>query len=199
MPPDLARRCALILFASMAIAIGCGLFAVPAFDPLAVMQQLPAPLGVLALVAHGVVAWLSTEMTRVYLARRVDQRFDAPMARRLQWGLIVAALGWWVYTGQLLRAGDARALMWLELLPLWLGPAGLVRRRSGQGWAGMHTTVLGTQEFAQHFHHDTRSMDQVDMGSGGHMTLLGTRQPSRARRKHHVVAPGAVAAEQRPA
>jgi hypothetical protein len=186
MPVNLARRCALVLFLALSLGVGCGLIAAPAFDPLAWLPQGGWARGSLPFLLHGLLAWGSTVLVRRQLSARVDASWSAPAAR---WALnlgVVAALAWWAASAWSSSVPDARALLWLELLPVWLAASGVLRDPLAE--RRRLPADVGSGETTQHFRHDTRLMNQIDVGSGGHMTVLGASQQRMARREHDVVA-----------
>lgn len=127
MTPDISRRCGLSLFFAMAFAVAAGLWALPAFDPLASLHRLDASAGSpwLAGAAHAVLGACAAALSWRQLARRLNRAWDdrpAWLALGLVW---VIGLGAWMLGALEDRSGDARGLLWLEMLPLWLAAAGL--------------------------------------------------------------------------
>lgn len=208
MTPDIARRCAVSLYAAMAVAVGCGLLVVPPFDWLGLVQRLPAPAGLLAGAVHAGLAWWAASLCLRTLADpSAAHGRAAPLGRasRLMLMLTVAlAWGLWLVHLQWSDGGDARALLWLQLSPLWLWPAGLrsarlptgVRRPVAAPGSLESGTPKPRADATEHLGDDLRPVDHVDMGRPGHAKALGTRQHRRGGREHDVVAVAEAAQEQ---
>jgi len=186
MPVDIDLRCSLVLFLALSLGVGCGLIALPAFDPLLALNPGQPWSRALAFAAHGLLAWAGTEMIRRQLPAQKSPVWSDAAGRWVQALAVVAAFAWWTTSLWSVSAPDARALVWLESLPLWLFPAGLLRfpsvdRRKPQ--AG-----VGGVKALQHLRHDTLLIQQIDMGGGGHMAFFGVGQHRMAGREHDVVA-----------
>lgn len=196
MSQEAQRRADLFLFAALNLALVAGLSVLPPFDLLAPLARWAAPMGLLIGLVHGLLAWLGGDLALRCLALRVHPFWAGTAGRYGLRLLLAAALGWWLLS-QVGPGGhaDARALLWLQALPLLLWPAGLLGRA---GSVRAQRLVDGPRiepESAQHFHHDTGMMNQVDMGRGGHMADLRPRQQRRVRREHDVVARAEAAGE----
>jgi hypothetical protein len=168
MTPELARRCELFLFCAMAAAVGAGLWVVPAFDIFGALQRLQAPFGLIAAVSHVLLAWLSGE-------------------------LVLGAMAVWMSSLWHPHGADARALLWLQTLPLWLWPAGLMGPRQGrlpQYLRDAQRDMATATDSGQHLQHDTGSMQSAEINRVGHMALLnpnslsGFAVPAEHRRDH---------------
>jgi len=186
MPVDIDLRCSLVLFLALSLGVGCGLIALPAFDPvLALNPGQPWSLA-LAFAAHGLLAWASTEMIRRQLPSRTTPVWSDAAGRWAQALALAAAFAWWTARLWSVSAPDARALVWLESLPLWLFPAGLLRFPSVSGRRPQ--IDVGGLKALQHLRHDGRLIHQIDMGGGGHMAFFGVGQHRIAGREHDIVA-----------
>lgn len=192
MTPDISRRCGLSLFFAMAIAVAAGLWALPAFDPLTSLHRLEA-LGNtpwLAGATHAVLGACAGAMSWRQLARRVDRAWDerpAWLALGLVWFL---GLGAWMLGTLEDRGGDARGLLWLEMLPLWLAAAGL------WGRPAQASHLVGQAERIVQRGPAFGVVNQVDMGTGGDMLRPGPFQHGRGCREDNVVAVAEQAQEQ---
>uniref|UniRef100_UPI0011430E64 hypothetical protein n=1 Tax=Ideonella azotifigens TaxID=513160 RepID=UPI0011430E64 len=71
MSSSVSRRSALLLFLALSLAVGCGLAALPALDPLASLRGHDAPMGLVTALLHLSTAWLATAACRQCLAQRV--------------------------------------------------------------------------------------------------------------------------------
>jgi hypothetical protein len=114
-----------MLYGAMALAVAAGLSALPPLDPLEVLREQAGPWGLLTALLHLCVAGLCTLACRRAFVR---QGF-ALQGRRMRWLCAAAVLGawlWWLGSWQFTEVADGRALLWLEMLPLWLWPAGLL-------------------------------------------------------------------------
>jgi len=183
----------------MALAVGGGLMALPVVDPLEALGHHGLLATLLAGVLHGLLAWLGGSLALRRLACRTHPSWAGRRARWALGLLLGAGLGWWLLTGQaapLHRAGaDARPLMWLQLLPLLLWPAGLLTLQSGDrghGGRGGKRSAHPTQDLRQ----GPGVVNQVNVPRGGQVVDLGARQARAGGRKHDVVAMAKTAQEQ---
>jgi hypothetical protein len=115
-----------MLYGAMALAVAAGLSALPPLDPLEVLREQAGPWGLLTALLHLCVAGLCTLACRRAFVR---QGFAQLQGRRMRWLCAAAVLGawlWWLGSWQFTEVADGRALLWLEMLPLWLWPAGLL-------------------------------------------------------------------------
>lgn len=188
----IARRTDAALFAALALALGFGLLAAPAFDPLEILSQHRV-LFWLAGCLHAALGWWGGELALASLGRRFHPAWNGTATR---WALGVAllvALAWWWMSLQAPSShlADGRPLLWLELQPLMLWPAGLLARRSV-----IDEPVFTTLEQGQHHCHDTRMMNQVDVRRGGHMADPRIGKAGAGRRKDDVVTVTEAAHEQ---
>lgn len=208
MTPDIARRCAVSLYAAMVLAVGCGLLVVAPFDWLAPLQQLPVGGGAVAGVLHAVLAGWAVRLTWRTLAAPGGAAAHAAPLRRpasLLLGMAVAmAWGVWMVHLQTTGGGDARALLWLQCSPLWLWPAGLGSPRRAAGGVARPTATRSVEPAAakpradapEHLGDDLRPVGQVDMRRTSNVKGLRTGEHRGGRRKHDVVAVAEAAQEQ---
>lgn len=194
MPPAPLHRCEVMLFAAAALATAFGLMMMPAFDPLSTLLGLSAPWVFAAAALHAGMAWLGCELLLLTLTPRLPPAWKG---RRSQWvvrAVLGLALLWWVASQvQQGRTADARALVWLQLMPLLLWASGLLSG-SAPGRQGSRTGLTPV-ETGQHFRHDTGMMNQVDVRRGGHMAELGSWQAGTGHGKDDVVAVAVTAKE----
>jgi hypothetical protein len=192
MTPDISRRCGLSLFFAMSLAVAAGLWALPAFDPLNSLQRLEALRQApwLAGALHAVLAACAGTLSWLQLARRVNRAWDerpAWVALGLVW---VVGLGAWMLGALEDRSGDARGLLWLEMLPLWLAAAGL------WGRPAQASRLSGQPERVAQRGPAVGVVNQLDMGTGGNVLGPGSLQHGRGRRENNVVAMTEQAQEQ---
>jgi hypothetical protein len=188
MTQDVQRRSEFVLFVALSLGLGAGLWVLPAFDPLDALSRWPAPAALIAGLLHGVLAWMGGELALACLVRR-QLAGRQPAALRWAWRVLVAgALAWWAASPWWQAVHDARALLWLQLMPLLLWPSGLL------GWRDLRSAARA--EPMQQVRHDQRVQDQVHVRRGGQMPVAGVRQASRAGRKDDVVAMAVEASEQ---
>lgn len=192
MTPDISRRCGLSLFFAMAFAAAAGLWALPAFDPLNSLHRLDA-LGRppwLAGAVHAVLAACAGALSWRRLARPANRAWNerpAWLALGLVW---VIGLGAWMLGALEDRGGDARGLLWLEMLPLWLAVAGLWGRQVSASHLAVQAERITQRGPA------FGVVNQVDMGTGGDMLRPGPFQHGRGCREDNVVAMAEQAQEQ---
>lgn len=195
MTPELSHRCAQMLFLALAMAVACGLWAAPALDPLAPLRRLPLAGTLLAAMSHVSLAWLGLNLTLRWLA----PRSSTPPPRPLLGLLVAGALAWWMLSLLLGGGADARALLWLQSLPLWALVAGLPagrrpagrtlhRRRSAPGAA---LSQRG-EDLLEH----VGSVDHGHMRRARQVPGTGTGQQRPGSRKDNVVAMAEAAKEQ---
>ncbi|OYT86983.1 MAG: hypothetical protein CFE46_12175 [Burkholderiales bacterium PBB6] len=193
MTPELARRCELFLFCAMAAAVGAGLWVVPAFDIFGALQRLQAPFGLIAAVSHVLLAWLSGELVLARLARRHHSAWQRRAVRAGLVVLVMGAMAVWMSSLWHPHGADARALLWLQSLPLWLWPAGLMGPRQSrlpQYLRDAQRDMATATDSGQHLQHDTGSMQSAEINRVGHMALMnpnslsGFAAPAEHRRDH---------------
>ena len=187
MTPEITRRCASLLFLALALATGFGLMSLPAFDWLGPVARLPGALGGLAFVLHAGLAWVCTRLVLRQLAWHVYPDWQIRGTRWLALVLVGAALGWWLQSAWRTGSADGRGLLWLEALVLWLWPAGLLPAAPSTASASRSDRGSDAAEPAQYRWHDTGTMKEVEVGSGGHMALSRPRQDRAMSRKNDVV------------
>jgi hypothetical protein len=185
MTPEIARRSASLLFVALALAAGFGLMSLPAFDWLGPISRLPGVLGWMGFGLHTGLAWLCTSLVLRQLAQHVHPDWEATPTRWMVVALIGLALIWWLQSALRTGSADGRGLLWLETLALWLWPAGLLSAAPHPARANRGR--LDGMEPAEYRWHDTGSMKEVEVGSGGHMALGRPRQHRAPGRKHNVV------------
>jgi hypothetical protein len=184
MTPELSRRCGWSLFVALALAAGAGLVALPSLDPLRALPRLEMPGSGLWLAGtvHALLAGAAGALTWHRLAHRVHPAWGSLPARAALLCTWLLGLSIWAVGALDVGAGDARALMWLELLPLWLGVAGLWGSAAGaSGPVGQAQRAPG---FAPHL----GVVNQVDMRRAGDVAVPGTVEQGRRRREGDVVA-----------
>lgn len=173
-PAVVLRRSSALLFAALALAMACGLGSLPPVDPLRSLRELAGAPALLAAALHLGLAALGAEASRRALARQGVALCEGEAAR---WGVAVTSVMawlWWVGQWQLGEVADARALLWLEMLPLWLWPAGLLQAPSAQ--AAAHRV--------EHF----GAAEQIDMPGARHLEPVRPRPRLGRLGEHDVVA-----------
>lgn len=198
MSTPIARRSTVMLYLAMSLAVGCGLSMLPPLDPLEALRQPPEPLGGLAALLHLGLSSLGVEACRRALLR---QGGALATGRRLAWlglGAVAAAWLWWLGTWQLTPTADARALLWLEMLPLWLWPAGLLdlratpRPQDASDAATFNRPAL-LQALPYGFEH-SGLFEQIDVTGLRHRQSF-TTGPHRQPGREHDAVTGAVEAQ----
>lgn len=192
MTQDVQHRSEFVLFFAMSLGLGAGLWVLPAFDLLDPLTHWFAPAALLAGLLHGLMAWLGGELVLACVARRQS---PARRLRALRWSvrsLLATGLAWWALSpwwsgGQ----HDARALLWQQLLPLLLWPAGLLC------WADLRSGTRGQP--VQQRRQGLGVVHQSHMGRGRQVVMPGIRQAGGAGRKNDLVTVAVEAGEQTPA
>jgi hypothetical protein len=194
MIPAPLQRCDVVLFAASALATAFGLMALPAFDPLTTLLGWSGPWAFAAAALHVGMAWLGCELLLRTLAPRLPLAWRGWRSHWVVRAALGLALLCWL-ASQVLQGQtvDARALLWLQLMPLLLWASGLLSR-SPLGRQGSQTRLTSV-EAGQHFRHDTGMMNQVDVRRGGHMAELGPWQAGTGHGKDDVVAVAVTAKE----
>ncbi len=197
-PTPIARRSTVMLYLAMTLAVGCGLGMLPPLDPLEALRQPPDPLGGVAALLHLGLASLGMAACRRALQRQ-GSRWAA--RRWLVWGghgVVAVAWLWWLGSWQLTPTADARALLWLEMLPLWLWPAGLLdlrmanRPEDASGVAALGRAPL-LQALPYGFEH-SGLFEQIDVAGLRHRQSF-TTGPHRQPGREHDAVTGAVEAQ----
>lgn len=194
MSAHLAQRSTLMLYGAMALAVAAGLSVLPPLDPLEVLREQAGPWGLLTALLHLCVAGLCTLACRRAFVR---QGFALLQGYRMRWLCAAAVLGawlWWLASWQFTEVADGRALLWLEMLPLWLWPAGLLSpgpvRESGQRRSGPAVGRFGggpLQPLAYGLE-DSRVLEQVHMAGTRYRQSFTTGPHGPLRREHDAVA-----------
>lgn len=123
------------MYAAIHVALACGMLSLGPVDPWGLLR--PTHDGwfwtTLLLSCHAAWALASIELVLRGLARRIDSRCTQPLVRLLAVLAVLLATAAWLLSAALSGAAesDARALLWLQLLPLGLWPAGLIGRQIG--------------------------------------------------------------------
>lgn len=200
MTPELNQRCASALFGALALATACGLMVLPSFDPLAPLRHGLAAGALLAALLHAGLAWLglSLALHRCGWARTATPA--SSLAALLRLAGVGAALAWWLLSLLIEPRADARALLWLQTLPLWCMLAGLGRRERRPGRARVGTGIFELTAMAQRHQQAVehlRPVQHVHVRSTGNVPVTGTGQARVGRGKDDVVAM-AVATQEQP-
>lgn len=123
------------MYAAIHVALACGLLSLGPVDPWGLLRHTHDNWFWTALVLSCHAAWAiaSVELVLRRLARRIDSRCMQPRVRLLAVLVVLVATAAWLLSAALSGAteSDARALLWLQLLPLGLWPAGLIGRQMG--------------------------------------------------------------------
>lgn len=194
MSAQIARRSTLMLYLAMALAVGCGLSVLPPLDPLAPLRERPWASSLLPAALHLALASLGAHICRCTILRQGDAK---EYGRGLQWlcaGAVAAAWLWWLGTWRYDEQADARALLWLEMLPLWLWPAGLrgqsamsVLRHANSTRAKPAFLSTGLQAL-QYGVEDSGLLEQVDMTGPRHRQDFAAGPDRAPRGEHNAVA-----------
>ena len=196
MSAHLAQRSTLMLYGAMALAVAAGLSALPPLDPLEVLREQAGPWGLLTALVHLCLAGLGALACRRAFVRQGFDLMQGLRARGVCATLVLGAWAWWLGSWQFTEVADGRALLWLEMLPLWLWPAGLLslgpnraspRRTSVPvaarfGGAALNPLAYGLE--------DSRLLEQIDM-AGARYRQSFTTGPQRALGREHDAVAGA--------
>ena len=197
MTPDLHRRCAVLLFAALAMAVACGLLVAPPLDPWSPLRRVPVAGVLVAAVVQGALAWLGLS-----LAMRWLWPDAGTWPRVLLAAPVAGALAWWVGSLLLSDQADARALCWLQSLPVWAIVAGLSGGRSLQTRHLLRRPSIDQTTFShtrQQAVEDLRVVEQGDVRSPRNVQASPAGQARAGSRKDNVVAMTEGTQEQLPA
>ena len=200
MTPELNQRCANALLLALALAVACGLMALPAFDLLDPLRQGPVAGGLLAALLHGALAWLGLSLALHRCGWARGPAHASSLAALLRLSLVGAALTWWLLSLLIEPRADARALLWLQTLPLWCALAGIGRRERRPGRTRMGAGIPKLPAVSQRHQQAVKHLGAVQhlhMRGAGDVPGARTGQARVGGGEHDVVAM-AVAAQEQP-
>jgi len=197
MSAQLAQRSTFMLYGAMALAVAAGLSALPPLDPLEVLREQGGPWGLLTALLHLGLAGLGT-----LACRRAFVRQGVALLQGRHMGgfcavAVLAAWAWWLGSWLFIEVADGRALLWLEMLPLWLWPAGLLHPGPGSERARHRASKPAVAHFGGTALHplaygfeDDRMLEQVHMAGPRHRQSF-TAGPQRGLGREHDAVAGA--------
>ena len=194
MSPELSLRSRRVLVVALAMAAAFGLSLMSPFDHGEWLRHSPLAGPWLAALAHGGAGWWGLMLAVQAWAPSGLRGTPASGAVSAVAAMGVGvALLMWVLSLLLSGAADARALLWLQILPLWSHLARLALsprppfdgRRAAMGGQGPEVALTqGPEQAIKH----RRVVQQGQVGHTGHTQMLRPGPRVAQRGKHDGVA-----------